>query len=316
MNNKQKLRLQYIKNILINILDSKELSNDLIFKWGTSLMFFYNLDRFSEDLDFNYTKDVTISIIKSKFRELWYDFLSKKTNFWVKFSIKYWEWDNNFHCIVDLSKYSYNIKPKTDLKIFWWKPIKVLTLEQNFAHKLCAFYERKKWRDVVDVNFYLSKWIFPDEGVLIERHKKIFEEFLYLFIKELQAPYLCKRISKVLDQLHYSNFTIGEYKKDIIGNISKNYTNNVFNINLDYKDDINKWWKIIYLNNEMSLLIDWRSINDKIMSKYVILSTEDFEIVYSCESLEKLYSYINNVLIRESLKIQKNQKIQNLLELS
>ena len=31
-----------------------EFNNDLIFKGGTSLKYFYNLNRFSEDLDFSY----------------------------------------------------------------------------------------------------------------------------------------------------------------------------------------------------------------------------------------------------------------------
>ena len=310
MNKEQEVRLWYIKDILKNIIDDKDLSRDLIFKWGTSLMLFYDLDRFSEDLDFNYTDVKTISIIEKKFKSLWYKFINEETPYWRKFSIEYWNWEDKFHCIVDLSKYNYEIKPKTDLKSFWWKPIKVLTLSQNFAHKLCAFYERKKWRDVVDINFYMSKLVFPDENILKERHNKDFKDFLCLLIKELQTPYLNERLSKALDQLHYKNHTLSDYKEDIINNISKSYTNSKFSFDLNYKEKLNKWIKIILLNKEITLFIDWKNINNNIKEKYSIVNSENFWIIYDCKTEEKLFSYINNILVKEKLIVNKSNLIK------
>jgi len=306
VNKEQQLRLWYIKDILRNIIDEKNLSKNLVFKWWTSLMLFYNLNRFSEDLDFNYYDDNTINLLENRLLLLGYNFTNQKTPYWSKFSIEYKQWNNKFHCIVDLAKYKYKTKPEIDLKTFWWKPIKILNLTHNFAHKLCAFYERKKWRDIVDINFYMSKWVFPDENILKERHNKNFKDFLCLVIKELQTPYLNQRLSKALDQLHYENHDLIDYKDDIINNISKNYTNGKFIFNLNYKDKINKWIKIIPIDKEITLFIDWKNISNKIKEKYSLVNSQNFELIYDCKTEEKLYSYINNILLVEKLKIEKN----------
>jgi len=306
MDKQHELRILYIKDILKNIIDDEKLNKDLIFKWGTSLMLFYNLDRFSEDLDFNYTNDSTITIIEERFTVLWYKFINEKTNYWSKFSIEYQEWDDKYHCIVDLSKYKYKIKPKIDLKTFWWKPIKVLNLSHNFAHKLCAFYERKKWRDVIDINFYMSKWIFPDIDILKERHNKDFKDFICLLIKELQTPYLNERLSKALDQLHYKNHNLNDYKEDIINNLSKNYTGSSFNFDLNYKDKLKKWIKIISIDKDTTLVLDWNNINNNIKEKYSLVNSKSFKIIYGCKTEEKIFSYINNNLIKDKLIINHN----------
>ena len=41
------------------------IANELIFKGGTALFFFYGLNRFSEDLDFTKTKNVAIKKLQS-----------------------------------------------------------------------------------------------------------------------------------------------------------------------------------------------------------------------------------------------------------
>jgi len=269
-------------------------------------MLFHDLDRFSEDLDFNYIDDKTINIIENRFKELGYVYTGQETDFGRKYSIEYWEWDDKFHCIVDLSKYNYKTKPEINLKSFWWKPLKVLKLKQNFAHKLCAFYERKKWRDVVDINFYLSKWVFPDESILKERHNNEFKGFMCLVIKELQTPYLNERLSKALDQLHYKNYNLNDYKDDIIDNLSKNYTDNTFSFDLNYKDKLNKWTKIFPLNNDVTLLIDWKVINNKVKEKFCLINSVNTEVIYECKTEGKLFSYINNTLIKYTLIINKN----------
>jgi len=48
------LREEFIKKLLYIIVKNKNIADELIFKWWTSLSLFYWLDRFSEDLDFNY----------------------------------------------------------------------------------------------------------------------------------------------------------------------------------------------------------------------------------------------------------------------
>lgn len=306
MNNLQKERLKYLKEILNWIIWNKDLSNDLIFKWWTSLMLFYNLDRFSEDLDFNFSKSDTIDTMNSRLLELWYKFEFKDTPYWKMYKVEYWDQDQKFYCIIDLAKYRYKTKPKYNIKPFSWRAIKVMSLSHNFAHKMSAFYERKKWRDIIDINFYLSKWVIPNNEILIERHNRDFKQNLVIFLKELQTPYINQRLNNALDQLHYGDHTLDEYKKDIIQNINKNYTNGNFSFNISYKENINSWSKIVPLTDTSTLFIDWKNINPKIKNKYSILNQNSMEITYWCDKNEKLYEYINNTILPESLVLTKN----------
>ncbi len=301
MNKQQESRLEYIKNILSQINKNKYLNKNLIFKWWTSLMLFYGLDRFSEDLDFNYIEDDTIDVIEGIFIGLWYTYIKEVMEFWTRFQVEYLVWNDKFHCIVDLSKYLYKTEPDIDIKNFAWNPLKILKLEQNFAHKFCAFYERKKWRDVVDINFYMKKWLFPDEKILKERHKKNFKDFLLILIKELQTPYLNERLTKALDQLHYNNYSLYEYKNNIIENISNSYTWWIFKFDINYKEKINDSVKIIVLDENSTLLIDWQVINNKIQTKYGIVDSKSVKLIYGCETKEKLFWYINNVFLEKKL---------------
>jgi len=275
-------------------------------------MLFYDLDRFSEDLDFNFSDKQSINVMNDRLIELWYNFESKNTNYWKVFNVEYWKNENKFHCAIDLAEYRYDIKPEFDIKFFWGKSIKVMSLSHNFAHKISAFYERKKGRDVVDINFYLSKGVIPNNDILIERHNKDFKQNIVLFLKELQTPYVNQRLEKALNQLHYKNYSLTEYKDNIVKNLSNNYTKDGFNFNLSYKEDIKKWNKIIPLTDKNSLIIDWKNLNNNFIYKYNIVTQSEMKLIYWCNTDEKLYEYINGTILPNSLEISKKWKINNL----
>src|SRR3989344_5567373 len=57
----------YIQSIILNSIYST-VTNELIFKGGTCLLFFYGLNRFSEDLDFTMTKDFELKKVISNIK--------------------------------------------------------------------------------------------------------------------------------------------------------------------------------------------------------------------------------------------------------
>ena len=57
----------YIQTIVINSIYSS-INRELVFKGGTSLMFFYNLNRFSEDLDFTLIGEIDINKLISNIK--------------------------------------------------------------------------------------------------------------------------------------------------------------------------------------------------------------------------------------------------------
>lgn len=60
----------FLVQILKDIYSDIELANCLGFKGGTALMFFYDLPRFSVDLDFNLIKGEKGKIVYEKVREI------------------------------------------------------------------------------------------------------------------------------------------------------------------------------------------------------------------------------------------------------
>ena len=80
---------QVLSKILIDLVRQKSLASKLGFKGGTSLFFFYDLDRFSTDLDFDLVtdiKDLDISLIDGAVKKS-LDILDKRkkryTLFWL-----------------------------------------------------------------------------------------------------------------------------------------------------------------------------------------------------------------------------------------
>jgi predicted nucleotidyltransferase component of viral defense system len=76
-----------LKRILADICQNKNLSASLGFKGGTCLYFFYDLDRFSTDLDFNligaeFNKNAITEIL-SRYLEIDQAVSKKNTLFWM-----------------------------------------------------------------------------------------------------------------------------------------------------------------------------------------------------------------------------------------
>jgi predicted nucleotidyltransferase component of viral defense system len=174
--------------LFLNILDNRNLSTNLGFKGGTALYLFYDLDRFSTDLDFNMVEDsldpkeMTLEIEKSlrliEYRE------KRFTHFWlcsyqkgqhkIKVEVNKREFSNDSYTIKDFRGYSCRVLDKGSM----------------FAHKLCAITERKvlQNRDLYDSWFMFSNDFPINEKIVEERLDKSVSEY-------------CEDIVKVIDTL-------------------------------------------------------------------------------------------------------------------
>ena len=171
---------QILKNILKDIYTSSNLQARLVFKGGTCLYMFYDLDRFSVDLDFN--------VISSDFDDKQItDILTKYLSLTDKFQKHFtWLWFGSYQkgmqgVKVEISKRDF---PDTYVnKNFYGITVPTLSPDCIFAHKLCAISDRSKMqnRDLYDAHFMFAK-DFPinEEIIKVRTGKTLKEYFLYL----------------------------------------------------------------------------------------------------------------------------------------
>lgn len=174
-----------LKQILRDIYKDQYLQGKLVFKGGTCLYIFYDLNRFSVDLDFNLrTKDFSsekVTEIVNKYLNI--EDHSTKTNTW------FWlgSYEKGLKKIkIEISKRDYP-EEYIDMNYFGI-PISTMKPEYMFAHKLCAITDRRKLqnRDLFDSYFMFNKGWEPNEEIIkirTERSKAHYFEDLISFIK-------------------------------------------------------------------------------------------------------------------------------------
>jgi predicted nucleotidyltransferase component of viral defense system len=190
--------------ILKDIYSDFKLSSLLGFKGGTALYLFYNLPRFSVDLDFNLLdlsqKDVVYGNVKKivkKYGKLKDDFIKRNTIF---FLLSYGEPDRNIKIEISFSEFpnEYEIKQYLGLSIL------VMKREYMAAHKLVALTERKGVanRDIFDIWYLLkSGWSIKDEIVVLRTGMTIKEYILKCikFIESASGASILQGLGEILD---------------------------------------------------------------------------------------------------------------------
>jgi len=153
------------KNILIKIL--KDIYTDatispiLGFKGGTAATFFYGLDRFSVDLDFDLLdsdkEDYVFDRVKAIIENYGTLKEARKKRFNLLYVLSHDDKDINAQNVkVEINRREFG--SKYAVESFLGISMQVMVKEDMVAHKLCAMYERigKTNRDIFDVQFFLS----------------------------------------------------------------------------------------------------------------------------------------------------------------
>lgn len=182
------------KNILLHILQdiftNSQISPYLGFKGGTALLLFYNLTRFSVDLDFDLLdktkEDVVFEAIYTILKNYGQVKIQKK-RYSLFFLLSYKnKVDGAQNIKVEINKRFFG--SRYEVKHYLGIVMQVMVQEDMAAHKLVAMYERigKANRDIFDVWFILKNdW--PINKQIIEQRTNIsYKEFLQACIDELE----------------------------------------------------------------------------------------------------------------------------------
>jgi predicted nucleotidyltransferase component of viral defense system len=148
----------FMLQILKDLFSDAELANCLAFKGGTALMFFYQLPRFSVDLDFNLLDLSKEKEVYEKVKKilLKYGRLHDEAMkfYGPVFVLDYGQNERKLKVEISNRQYDNHYEIKNLLGI----DMKVLVKPDMFAHKLCALIDRNEitGRDVFDCWFFLN----------------------------------------------------------------------------------------------------------------------------------------------------------------
>ena len=204
--NKHKL---YMAQILSLIFKDKELCNALAFKGGTSMMFFHNLNRFSTDLDFNLLVPQKLDMVYDKVRSILTRFGTiddeAKKIYGPVLVVNYGKGERMLKVEISTRQYPDHYEMLSLAGTF----IRVMTMPDMFAHKLCAMEERLSPRDIYDVWFFLQNHTEINEEIVRLRTGKSVSEYSALcaeHVKESSPKLLMQGLGEVLNDAKSKNF--------------------------------------------------------------------------------------------------------------
>ncbi len=216
--------IDHHKSILVQILkeiySNISIASLLGLRGGTALYLFYNLPRFSVDLDFNLLdikkKDRVVQSVRDIlkiFGEIKDEEEKRSTLF---FLLSYGKKTRNIK--VEISKRifpdSYEVKNYLGISMF------VLSKEDMFAHKLVALLERKSVanRDFFDLWFFMKNDWDANKEMVELRTGMDFKKYLKDCIKkveEIDERYILQGLGEILDEKH-KNWVKQNLKKDLL----------------------------------------------------------------------------------------------------
>ena len=176
LNKHKYLMLQILRDIYSDL----ELANCLGFKGGTALMFFYELPRFSVDLDFNLLKPEKENDIYQKIRNilLKYGKIDDEAQkfFGSILVLNYGIGERKMKIEISNRLYDNHYEVKTFMGI----NMLVMTIADMFAHKLCVLLDRNELtnRDIFDCWFFMENRMPINKNIVESRMKMPFADYL------------------------------------------------------------------------------------------------------------------------------------------
>lgn len=176
--------LQILKEIYSDI----ELANNLGFKGGTALMFFYDLPRFSVDLDFNLLDVTKETVVYAKVRQILLKygtiFDEAKKFYGPIIVLDYGIGERKLKVELSNRQFDNQYEVKNLLGI----NMKVMVCADMFAHKLCALLDRNALtnRDIFDVHFFMKQRTAINKSLVESRMNVPFADYLQQCIDMLE----------------------------------------------------------------------------------------------------------------------------------
>jgi predicted nucleotidyltransferase component of viral defense system len=170
--NKQDFFNQYRENTLIEVvqlLAKSEAGSHIAFKGGTALKLFYDLPRYSEDVDYDAFGAVSpehlMGIINSLFLKRGWEVTDAAVKFHtIIVELRFKGPDRNFHVKIEISTREKELKTT----VMPLRGVPVVTLEPAFlmTEKLLTFLYRQSGRDIFDAWFILNNAYPLDEAMI------------------------------------------------------------------------------------------------------------------------------------------------------
>lgn len=194
-------------HILKDIYEHPQIGNYLGFKGGTACYLFYNLPRYSVDLDFdllNVEKEEFVFSEIAKILEKYEVFDIREARikkYTIFFLLSYGKGEHTVK--IEISRRP--TKSKFITREYLGIPMLVTTEEDAFANKLIALLDRKKvaMRDLFDVNYFFSAGWDINEEIIKQKTGMPLKKYLdgcIKFIEKLSARNILDGLGELIDQ--------------------------------------------------------------------------------------------------------------------
>jgi predicted nucleotidyltransferase component of viral defense system len=179
----------FLTQILKDIYSDIELANCLGFKGDTALMFFYDLPRFSVDLDFNLLDLAKEKTVYEKVRKILLKY-GKIFDEAMKFYgpiivLDYGVGERKLKIEISNRQWNNHYERKNLLGI----NMKVMVAPDMFAHKLCALLDRGELtnRDIFDSWFFMQKQTPINKEIVETRMEMPLADYMQKCIDHLES---------------------------------------------------------------------------------------------------------------------------------
>jgi predicted nucleotidyltransferase component of viral defense system len=179
----------FLTQILKDIYSDIELANCLGFKGGTALMFFYDLPRFSVDLDFNLLDLAKEKTVYEKVRKILLKY-GKIFDEAMKFYgpiivLDYGVGERKLKIEISNRQWNNHYERKNLLGI----NMQVMVAPDMFAHKLCALLDRGELtnRDIFDSWFFMQRQTPVNKEIVETRMEMPLTDYLQKCIDHLES---------------------------------------------------------------------------------------------------------------------------------
>ena len=205
----------YMMQVLIAIFRHPQLSQLLAFKGGTSLMLFHGLTRFSTDLDFNLLDASKSEFVYNELHKLLLKFgtIDDEANkfYGPILVLNYGSGERMLKVEVSNREYPNHY----EILSLLGTDIRVMTLSDMFAHKLCALGERITPRDIYDVWFFLQKHVEINAEIVQLRTNMSVGEYAAQCAKQVRS-YSPRVLMQGLGEVLLDNATKNFVRKQLL----------------------------------------------------------------------------------------------------
>lgn len=210
---------------LITEIYSTPLGGILGFKGGTMSYYFYGLNRFSVDLDFDLldpNKHELISTFIPKILTKYGNVKDDSTKHFTYFYLLSYEVGQRA-IKIEISKRN-DKNSSYIISNFYGTDVIIQKIEDSFANKLLACTTRKTiaYRDFYDVLFFLKKGVVPNENIIINTVNKNLKEYLNMLAKFIEDKINNKLIMHGVGELvteKQKQYIRQNFKNELISNL-------------------------------------------------------------------------------------------------